>query len=220
MAGSVVNTHSVILSDIGGCRGYYSLTNSILSGHLLHLTIWLILFLADLANLWAVVHTICLLEKEHISMVMRCLHYFGSGSAARHTLICWRRTHRNILMIVLVIVRFCVLCLLGTISISCSEASKPARVHLFLHLKPNRCIVFAWLLLELLIVKIMILIVFALLFSLTFKALFDKITNRNMWVFLSIFIIHWLFYNISAHLLNCLLALIVNFDDSWVVLVS
>ena len=120
----------VRVSDGCGCIRDASLTYCVTSSALIEREwsqFWL--HVLSLWDLWAILHAVCLLNKEHVSMILRCLHNLGTRSSwfkIYSIAIIWLGTGR-------------IICLrhgwdhwLWLASISSSEAAEARRVHLFL----------------------------------------------------------------------------------------
>jgi len=96
----------------------------------------------SLTYLRAVLHAVCLLYKEHVSVILRCLHYLGSSSSIfniHSEAFVWRRALWTMLVTMSHLILSCHLVVLTVLglgslrgSICCSETTKTWRVHLFL----------------------------------------------------------------------------------------
>mgnify|MGYP006085317691 FL=1 len=96
----------------------------------------------SLTYLRAVLHAVRLLYEEHVSVILRCLHYLGSSSSILNIhseAFVWGRALWAMLVPVSHLILTCHLVVLAVLglgslrgAIGCSEATKTRRVHLLL----------------------------------------------------------------------------------------
>ena len=112
----------------------------------------------SLTYLRAVLHAVGLLYKEHVPMILRGLHYLGSSSSIfniHSEAFVWWRALWTMVIAMSHLILTCHLVVLAVLSlgslrssISCSEATKPWRVHLFLQQIAWTSIVNIWVVLQ------------------------------------------------------------------------
>jgi hypothetical protein len=141
-------TRSIFLSDLilakgGGSWGHTSLASGVSSAlvYIVRDHFWKHVF--PLTNLWTIFHTVCLLNKEHVSMILRSFHNFWSGSSILHidpkTLV-GLRALRSVMIVLAHVVRTSTLPLVVALivfrawwgPISSPKPSKSGRIHLLL----------------------------------------------------------------------------------------
>lgn len=116
-----------VVADCSGGWGQTSVTWGVTSALVVVEGAWKLVQIFPLADLGRVLQAVCLLDEEHVPMVLRCLHYFRHCLARVY--VCFRRLGlRRLWNLVLLSLRL-------WRSVSCSEATKSGLIQLLLSLE-------------------------------------------------------------------------------------
>ena len=116
-----------VVADCSGGWGQTSVTRGVASALVVVEGAWKLVQVFPLADLGRVLQAVCLLDEEHVPVVLRCLHYFRHCLARVYVCFCrlglWRLW--NLVLLSLRLWR----------SVSCSEATKSGLIQLLLSLE-------------------------------------------------------------------------------------